>query len=666
MKRKNSYPKAMYPLLLAAALVAAGCASTRKIDRVKQQELAATLALDRSEVEEERRVIQLTRRDTLTVRDESGRQILIMKAVRDDETGEMVATDVIDAAVITARFRNVAERHGRIDLRFEVIVPESMQDRRWQLRFYPDMFLLEDSLRLDAVVITGDEYRRAQLRGYEQYDRFLRSIITDSTAFIDLRNLEIFLERNLPQLYRFKHDSTYVSDEAFQSVFGVTESQALDHYTKRLSLRRNERRKARRGEMYAKYVKVPIVKEGIRLDTVLRSVDGDFVYHYTQTIRTRPRLRKVDVVLSGEIFEGDRRLYSMARSEPLTFYISSLSSFVDGTEHYLTTVVERRAAANTACYVDFRSGSADIEPELSHNSEELSRIRGNIRELLENQTYEMDSIVIAASASPEGGERANELLAQRRAASVAAYFDAYIRAWRDSARREAGFALTLGDDGREALKAAAGPPPIRFISRSNGENWPMLSLLVDQDSILTPEQVRSYIKYLEIKDADSREQALREESWYPYLREQLYPRIRTVRFNFHLHRRGMIKDTLHTTELDTTYMKGVEALRERDYEKALSYLREYRDYNTAIAYVALDYNASAMAILQDLPRSPQVNYMLALLYARNQDDEKAVQAYLDACREDHSYVFRGNLDPEIYVLIQRYGLNRDDEEYTIQ
>ena len=666
MKRKDFHPKAFWPLVLVMALTAAGCAGTRKIDRVRQQEMAATLALDRSEVEEERRVIQLTRRDTLTVKDESGRQILIMKAVRDDETGEMVATDVIDAAVITARFRNVAERHGRIDLRFEVIVPESMQDRRWQLRFYPDMFLLEDSLRLDAVVITGDEYRRAQLRGYEQYERFLRSIITDSTAFIDLRNLEIFLERNLPQLYRFKHDSTYVSDEAFHSVFGVTESQALEHYTKRLSLWRNERRKARRGEMYAKYVKVPIVKEGIRLDTVLRSVDGDFVYHYTQTIRTRPRLRKVDIVLSGEIFEGEHRLYSMARSEPLTFYISSLSSFVDGTERYLTTVVERRAAANTACYVDFKSGSADIDPELSHNGEELARIRGNIRELLENQTFEMDSIVIAASASPEGSERANALLAQRRAASVASYFDNYIRAWRDSARREAGFALSIGDDGSESLQAAAGPPPIRFISRSNGENWSMLSLLVDQDTVLTPDQVRSYIKYLDIKDADAREQALRDEAYYPYLRERLYPRIRTVRFNFHLHRRGMIKDTLHTTELDTAYMKGVAALRERDYETALGYLREYRDYNTAIAYVALDYNASAMAILQDLPRSPQVNYMLALLYARNQDDEKAVQAYLDACREDHSYVFRGNLDPEIYVLIQRYGLNRDDEEFSIQ
>jgi hypothetical protein len=76
----------------------------------------------------------------------------------------------------------------------------------------------------------------------------------------------------------------------------------------------------------------------------------------------------------------------------------------------------------------------------------------------------------------------------------------------------------------------------------------------------------------------------------------------------------------------------------------------------------MDYNASAMAILQKLERTPQVNYMLALLYARNEDDQKAVQCYLDACREDRSYVFRGNLDPEIYTLIQRYGLNSNEEE----
>ena len=36
-----------------------------------------------------------------------------------------------------------------------------MQDGKWQLRFYPDMFILGDSLRLDPVIITGRDYRKA-------------------------------------------------------------------------------------------------------------------------------------------------------------------------------------------------------------------------------------------------------------------------------------------------------------------------------------------------------------------------------------------------------------------------------------------------------------------------------------------------------------------------
>ena len=75
----------------------------------------------------------------------------------------------------------------------------------------------------------------------------------------------------------------------------------------------------------------------------MRDVNGDFIYNYVQTIATRPKLRKVDIVLSGEVWEADRKVYLMSRSEPLTFYISSLSAFVDGTERYLTKVIERRA-----------------------------------------------------------------------------------------------------------------------------------------------------------------------------------------------------------------------------------------------------------------------------------------------------------------------------------
>ena len=641
------------------AVVLAGCGSSTKIGEIRSRELAATLALSRGEIEEERRVIA-SKRDTTSITDDSGNTILLMKAVKDDESGEMVATETLDAAVITARFRNVAERHGKVDLRFEIIVPAEMQDSKWQLRFYPDMYILADSLRLESVIITGSDYRKGQLKGYEQYDRFIRSIITDTTRFIDLRNLEIFIERNIPQLYQFKRDSSIVSDEQFLSYYGVSEKEAIDHYTNRIAIRRNEHRKAIREKMYRKYVKVPIKKDGIRLDTVIRNLDGDFVYHYTQTVRTRPKLKRVDIVLSGEIYDGDRLIYNMARTSPLSFYISSLSSFVDSREKYLKKVIERRVSANSACYVDFRSGKWDIDMSLGYNSDEMGRIKDNIDQLLENSTFDLDSIVIAASASPEGSSAANDRLSERRAQAVAGYFQEYIWHFRDSVRKEnASFELTVDENGKESMRKAEPSdivPEIKFKSRSNGENWTMLTTLVNQDSTLSAKDIKAYNRVLTIRDADARENALRSQPSYRYLREKLYPRLRTVKFDFYLLRKGMLKDTVHTTELDTVYMAGIQALKDREYEKALTRLKDYNDFNTAIAYVSLDYNASAMAVLDKLEKTPQVNYMLAILYARKGDDRRAVKHYVDACRQDESFIFRGNLDPEIYVLIKRYGL----------
>ena len=175
----------------------------------------------------------------------------------------------------------------------------------------------------------------------------------------------------------------------------------------------------------------------------------------------------------------------------------------------------------------------------------------------------------------------------------------------------------------------------------------------------------SYRRIRETSDPDSRERALQREGYYRYLREGVYPYLRTVRFDFHLHRKGMVKDTVHTTELDSVYLRGVQAIRDRDYETAVTLLRPYRDYNTAVAYCLMDYNASAMEILRDLPRTAQVNYMLAILFARRGDDRMAVQHYLHACSQEPSYVHRGNLDPEISALIKRYGLNASAEEDTL-
>ena len=649
-------------LAIAIPFAVVSCASQRKMKTLQSGTIRPSLALTKEQdfIPDIRKDLK-AQRDTFVIKD-GDKEILIMKAIK-NEDGEMVAHDVLDAALVTARFRNVAERNGRVDIEFQVIVPQSMQDSKWQLRFRPQMYILQDTLDLDPVIITGAEYRKGQLKGYQQYEKFLATIVTNPDEFVNWWLLELFIGRNMPDLYAFKTDSTYVSDEEFASAYGVTEKEAIEHYTDDLARKANNKRISRREKMYRKYVKVPIVTDGLRLDTVIQTFNGDFIYRYVQPIRTRPKLRKVDVVLSGDIYESDQKIYDIPMSDPLTFYISSLSAFVDNRERYLTKVIERRVEENTACYIEFASGSFEVDEKMGNNPGEIGRIKDNLMSLMQNEKFDLDSIVVTSSASPEGTVKFNDRLSKLRSEGISEYFSKWMNHYQDSLERERGFAVD--EEGNIIIQKRTQIP---MIGRSNGENWQMLDRLVEKDTVMTEDEKKSYISYAEIKDIDQRERSLQSLGCYRHMREKLYPRLRTVRFDFHLHRKGMVKDTVHTTVLDTAYMNGVQAIRDRDYEAALTLLRSYNDYNTAIAYLCMDYNASAMQILESLERTAQVNYMLAVLYSRRGDEEKAVECYVRSCSQDPTYVHRGNLDPEISVLIRRYGLNaqpEDEFEYSL-
>lgn len=638
------------------------CASSRKMAEVRDRGLSAAISLPQEKsIAEEKDVVfpEETKRDTFRVKGLDGKEVFIMKAIRDEDSGDMVATEQLEAATVTARFRNIAERNGRVDVEFQVTVPAQLTDSKWQLRLHPKMRILSDSLSLDDVVITGSAYRKAQLKGYQQYQKFLNRIITDTLKLIDMRNLEIFLARNIPQIYAFRNDSSYVSDEQFESAFGITETEAVAHYTNGFLVWRNGYLKSMREKMWHRHVKVPIATEGIRLDTVLVGGEGEFVYNYVQTINTRPKLRKVEVSLGGEIFEGDRRLYTVPESPPLTFYISSVSSFVDGSPRYQTRIVSRNLQTNTTSLIAFRSGSAEVDESLGGNPEEISEIRKNLRELISDEGLELDSIVIVASASPEGKFKSNASLSYRRAAGVSEYFSRYVELIKDSLRRDDGLFIAVKDDMAEGAMgtSARSRRDIRFLSRSGGENWTVLDRLVETDTVLTSAEREYYFSLSDITDPDKRETALRRNRSYRYISSQLYPKLRTVNFNFCLHRRGMLKDTLHTTVVDSTYMLGVQALRDHDYDLAVSILTPYQDYNTAVACVALDRNTTALSILEACQPTANVNYLLAIVYSRQGRDRDAVEKYLHSCSQDPSLVHRGNLDPEISSLIRKYQLN---------
>lgn len=552
---------------------------------------------------------------------------IIMNAIRDSQTGEMVATDVISASKVTARFRNVAERAGYVSISFDVSVPASMSDSKWQLKICPNMYIQKDTLSLDAIYITGAAYREAQLRGYERYEAFLASIITDSLDLVYINQLEIFLKRHYPLTYAMKNDSSFVSQPVAENLFGVTQRQALEHYKKHFKIWKNDRKRARSDRMYSKYVKDPIITEGIRLDTVMVGDGGDFTYRYEHTFRSRPRLKKVQIALSGSLYDRGEKLLDLAFPEDLTFYISSLATLVDDRPKYRMIVLERMAYDNTKALIDFRLGRSDVDTLLGDNASELRRIRKCIDDVVSREEFVLDSLVVVASCSPEGSYALNKRLSRARSKAMMEYIHDYVpEQWRDS------------------LRTSELP-----------ENWEQLELLVSSDTLISAPSKQILLGIIRSNAApDVRERRLAAESEYRYLREKIYPQLRSVRFDFYLHRAGMIKDTVHTTELDTVYMAGVQALKNLDYKTAVGLLRPYDDYNSALAFMSADYNHSALDVLGRLDDTdPKVCYLKAMVLSRLGQLDEAMKYFKLALAYDPYLEHRANLDPEMYDLINK-------------
>lgn len=567
---------------------------------------------------------------TDSVRGTSSDGPLIMNAIRDAESGEMVATDVISASRVVARFRNVAERSGYVSIGFDVMVPCGLSDSRWQLRINPYMTLNDGKIPLESVYITGDRYRASQMRGYERYRRFLASIVTDTTEFVKVHQLEIFLMRHFPDTYAMKTDSSFVSDPMAESLFGVTQREALEHYRKSLKEKLNEGRAARRATMFRKYVKDPIKEDGVRLDTVIRSMEGDFIYRYTHTFKARPGLKKAVISLDGGLYEDGKPVVEMTFPEDITFYISSLSSLVDEIQKYRFVVLERRAYDMTKALIDFSQGSSKVDTMLGDNLSELARIRRCIGDISARKEYVLDSLVIMASCSPEGSFELNRRLSIERSEAVREYICSYVpESWRDS------------------LRVSSMP-----------ENWEQLRRLVRNDTILGTDEKQRILSLAEAadQDPDRTERAMSRMPHYRYLREKIYPKLRSVSFEFHMSRVGMEKDTVHTTEPDTVYMSGLMALKELDYKKAVLLLRPYADYNSALAFMSAGYNHSALDVLNGLDDSqPKVCYLKSMVLARLGMLDEALKYFCLSVAHDPSMRHRANLDPEMYLVLEKYA-----------
>ena len=618
---------------LAVAMSVTSCTSYKRVRQMRAGEVMLGLSVredTRYEEPEQEPVV-----DSMSAEVSGGP--IIMNAIRDTETGEMVATDVISASKVTARFRNVAERDGYVTIGFDITVPESMMDSRWRLKILPNMLIASDTLPLMPVYVTGKAYRNAQLRGYQRYRAFLASIVTDTTDMIRMHQLEIFLERHFPQTYMMKNDTSIISSPRAESLFGVTQLEALRHYTRHWKVKRNEWKKRNRSAVFGRFVKDPVISEGAKLDTVI-TAEGGLVYQYDHTFRSRPGLRKVMVSLDGKVYENGNCVLELPFPQDLTFYISSLSSLVDTTVRYRMQVMERTVYDHTLALIDFDKGSFRVDTLLGDNASELRRVHRCVEDVIAMSGLVLDSLVVRASCSPEGAYRLNERLSLARSKAVTEV-------------------VSVPAEMKRCLKTACMP-----------ENWGHFRKLVSNDTLLgrtSRDKILKLTQGLDIigrregtaasaEAMDKAEAKLSGLPEYRYLREKIYPQLRSVSFEFHLHREGMVKDTVHTTVVDSVYMSGVEALKELDYKTAVGILRPYRDYNAALACLSMGYDHSALDILEGLDlQEPRVCYLMAMVLSRLERYGRAMECFEKALELAPALEFRANLDPEMSVLIKK-------------
>lgn len=374
---------------------------------------------------------------------------------------------------------------------------------------------------------------------------------------------------------------------------------------------------------FARFVKYPY-SEGSRLDSIVQH-PGHISYYYSQEVPADETSKTMLVTLQGWVMALDESYYKLPPSDTLTYHVSSMLSFADTTTRYKIKIIEKYATVQDRNYIQFRLNDTHVLDSLGRNAAELDKIRTRMAGLIGQREFFVDSIVLTASASPEGRYARNSTLAQGRAHALKGY-----------------------------LRKCIGPQvdtlmQIRWIA----EDWHELTTRIRSD-----ENLQHRAEILKLIDTDSdpdrRERTIRElyPQDYQYLKESVYPSLRAVTMRYDLRRVGMVKDTIHTREVDTAYMRGINLLQKRKYAKALYILNDYRDRNTVITLLSLGYDAQALEMLNGLERSHTTEYLKAVACARLGRKTEGREHFLKACELDERMLFRGNLDPEIAELLK--------------
>ena len=630
----------------------------------------------------------------ITYTDKEGIKHTIQRQEIDSETGEQMTVNDLQEVTVTSRFKNVAERFGKVNLDFIVTVPSSLISNKWQLQLTPLLHKEEQKIELEKILLSGADFLKTQEKGYAMYQAFINSIIPDS-AYLQhmfdengyrnaMKNLNeefyqswkkdlleeeeyidwsqsvnkrywlfngimsenkasvkensilttlpsYWMEREITANYTPNKFRNFLSGEYEITKKQITKQDSIEISNKYFDYKKiaeNEKRKEQMDEKYKEYVRFPYAQA--RLDTIVKSGDS-FDYYYTQEVDADDNIKKLQLTVDGLVLAKDGSTYDVPPSDTITYYISSMVQLIDQAPRYKKLIIARKADVHLQSLISCQTAKAEIDETLGNNESEIAKILDTYQKLTFSEELVLDSIIMVASASPEGSAKLNHELSKKRALSLKKY-------------------LSKKTDDKQGIDTLLNAQWI-------GEDWTSLTRMISANQNI--EQKSEILELIgTVDNLDSREKRIASDysKDYIYIKEVLYPSLRAVNFEFNLHRRGMIKDTIQTTVLDSTYMQGIELLGNKKYKDALPILSEYNDYNTAVCLMSLGYDPMAYEILKKEPDTANRNYLLSILCVRLKKETEAVSFFMQACEADASKIWRGSLDPEINTLMKTYNL----------
>lgn len=467
------------------------------------------------------------------------------------------------------------------------------------------------------------DQNRAAIQGYN-------SILEYFPAYSMHRQLDA---TNVPSKWKMFVDGNHtIRTKQLTPEDSVEITKRFTNYKK---IAENQRKKEMKDEMYDKYVRFPL--QAARLDTIIKE-GSKFVYYYKQELPVTEQLKRIDLTLNGVILAKDESITPLPPSDTISYFISSMVQFLDREPRYKKKIITRKDEVNVTAYINYQTASTTFDERIGKNKEELERVFETIRNINYTGEFLIDSIYMTATSSPEGSASLNMQLSKGRALNLKQY-------------------LLRESDDREGVDSLFRPQWI-------GEDWGKLRKLIAADDSL-PNRAEMIIMCENVNNPDRREEALRTyPEGYKRMRDKYYPLLRAVEFKFHLHRRGMIQDTIIMPVIDSTYQDAIRMIENRQYKKALVVLDDQYpdDYNTAICLMSLGYDRRALEIMNRQADTSNRNYILAILYYRLKDETEAVKHFVKACEQDETKIWRGKLDPEINTLIKTYNLYKDELE----